>query len=118
MEEEIENKVVVEKLTPQQIKELDIKKRQELDKLFAVDKTNIWGTADYDVFNIRLEKMNIKKLKEMAKEVGIIGEWNEKGLRDSLRKRFKEDKRNFTKTTDMKPHKFELSDEDKKLFNM
>ena len=92
-----------------------------MEDLFGLKKANPYGTSDYEIFDARLKEMNLRKLKKLAADVGIMGEFGEKGLRIALRKRFKQDTRNYNQVCDLKPKKFniDLNDaENRRLFDL
>lgn len=102
-------------------KEEDIKQKKELEQIFGTNRANPYGTSDYDVFVQNLDGMSLRKLKELANAIGIVGEWSEKGIKTALKKRFKSDNRNYNQVTDLKPRKFNIDREDeetKKLFDL
>ena len=100
-------------------KRIALLKAQE--DLFGSGRTNPWGTRDYEVFDRKLRDMSLRELKKLAADVGLMGEWNEAGLRDGLRRRFKAEKHKFNPPANMQPYKINLDQNDpaiKKLFGL
>src|SRR5215217_7116179 len=98
-----------------------IKDREEMESIFGLKKANPWGTSDFEIFSKRLNDMNLRKLKQLAADVGVMGEFGEKGLRIALKKRFKQDSRNYNQVCTVEPIRVnvDLNDpETKKLFNL